>query len=276
MKKTRRLMICLLALAMTAAVMSGCGQNGSTEESAVKSNLLTSSVVWKQTAAEYEALYFQAFNLAKSKIDQALESGSQKPLAIITDVDDTICWHNAYWGRMVQDGLEFFNDEIWDEYIIDNGLTAAPGAVDLLNYCEEKGVEVFYVTNRYQGENTYEVATENLKKLGFPYVDTDHLFVQIDTSDKETVQKEIAAKYEVVVYMGDSLNDFQRKYYVTDVDERRALMEEDQALYGEKYIILPNPTDGHWIRAVFGESEPADTAENRQTWNKAAQTYVWK
>ena len=23
-----------------------------------------------------------------------------------------------------------------------------------------------------------------------------------------------------------------------------------------KFVIFPNPTDGHWIRAIFGESEP--------------------
>lgn len=271
----KKIFICLLTLSMAVTGLSGCGKKDAAETE-VKSNLLTSSVVWKQTAAEYEALYYQAFNLAKDKIDQALEQKGDKPLAIITDVDDTICWHNAYWGRLVQEGKEFFDDPIWDEYIIDNGLTAAPGAVELLNYCKENGVEVFYVTNRDQGENTYEVATENLTKLGFPYVDTEHLIVQIDTSDKEEVQKEIAAEHEVIVYMGDSLNDFQRKYYVKDVDERRALMQEDKDLYGEKYIVLPNPTDGHWIRAVFGESEPADNAENREKWNSAAQTYIWK
>ena len=50
---------------------------------------------------------------------------------------------------------------------------------------------------------------------------------------------------------GDSLNDFQRVYYVKDVDQRNALMEKDKNLFGEKFILLPNPTDGHWVRAIL-------------------------
>lgn len=271
----KKILVCLLVITITAVGMIGCTAKETADET-VKSNLMTAAVVWKQTAAEYEALYYQAFNLAKDKVDQALAEGSDKPLAIVTDVDDTIALHNAYWARLQEEGKEFFDDAIWDEYIADNGLTAAPGAVELLKYCEEKGVEVFYVTNRDQGEGTYEYATENLKNLGFPYVDEKHLIVQIDTSDKEVVQKQIAEDYEIIVYMGDSLNDFQRKYYVKDVDERRALMAEDKDLYGEKYILLPNPTDGHWIRAIFGESEPADTPENREIWAETAKQNAWK
>ncbi|MGN8793398.1 hypothetical protein [Acidaminococcus fermentans] len=59
-------------------------------------------------------------------------------------------------------------------------------------------------------------------------------------------------------------------YYVKDVDQRNALMEKDKELFGRKFVILPNPTDGHWVRAIFGESEPAPTKQNRKTWKKAA------
>ena len=54
------------------------------------------------------------------------------------------------------------------------------------------------------------------------------------------------------------------------MDQRNALMEKDKNLFGEKFILLPNPTDGHWGRAIFGESEPAATKENCATWKKAA------
>ena len=48
-------------------------------------------------------------------------------------------------------------------------------------------------------------------------------------------------------------------------------MEKDKDLFGKKFILMPNPTDGHWVRAIFGESEPAPTKKNRQTWKKAAE-----
>jgi len=34
--------------------------------------------------------------------------------------------------------------------------------------------------------------------------------------------------------------------------------------------VFPNPTDGHWIRAIFGESEPAPTDMNRRILRDAA------
>ena len=42
-------------------------------------------------------------------------------------------------------------------------------------------------------------------------------------------------------------------------------MEKNKDLFGKKFILMPNPTDGHWVRAIFGESEPAPTKQNRQT-----------
>ena len=80
----------------------------------------------------------------------------------------------------------------------------------------------------------------------------------------------------LVVKLGDSLNDFERSYYVKDVDERTKLMEVDKDLYGDKYILFPNPTDGHWVKAIFGESEPAPCNENRIIWENAAKRIMWE
>jgi predicted secreted acid phosphatase len=49
-----------------------------------------------------------------------------------------------------------------------------------------------------------------------------------------------------------------------------ALMHEDATKFGRDYIVFPNPTDGHWIRAIFGESEPQPSEANRKTLLDAA------
>ncbi|MEQ8207517.1 MAG: hypothetical protein RIA65_15195, partial [Woeseia sp.] len=67
----------------------------------------------------------------------------------------------------------------------------------------------------------------------------------------------------------------RRDYYVKDVDERMALMERDRVDWGDKFILLPNPTDGHWVRAIFGESEPMPTAANRARLKQAATRLAW-
>ena len=270
MKKTLAGFLCVMLMVLSATCFAA--------EAAVPSgNILTMAVAWKQTAAEYQALYYQAFNIAKIRIDQAIADHKEgdKPLCIITDVDDTIMLHNDYWGYLIANDYDFFDDPVWDARVPENTCTAAPGALELLNYCKENGVEVFYVTNRNQGDGTYQMAIDNLNALSFPYVDTDHVIVQIETSNKETPQLEIAEEYNVILLMGDNLNDFKRAYYVSDVDERSALMEADKHLFGDRFILLPNPTDGHWIRAIFGDSEPPATDENRQIWVEAATRSTW-
>jgi 5'-nucleotidase (lipoprotein e(P4) family) len=236
-------------------------------------NILTVAVAWKQTAAEYRALYYQGFNIATQKVKSAIASHNKdKKLAVLTDLDDTLVLPLKYWSLLLEKGQDFFDDSLWDSWIPKYEMVPAPGALDFLKFCKENGVEVFYVTNRDQGEDTYKLALESIKLLDFPYADEAHLTVQIDTSNKEAPQKVVAEKYEVVCYLGDNLNDFRRVYYVKDVHERIALMEDDKNLFGDKFILFPNPTDGHWIRAIFGESEPPANDENRKKFEDAAIT----
>jgi 5'-nucleotidase (lipoprotein e(P4) family) len=117
---------------------------------------------------------------------------------------------------------------------------------------------------------TAELALANITAAGLPGIPADRLTVLRETSDKETRQREIAATHEIVVLLGDNLNDFRRRYYVTSVDERRRLMLEDRAEFGARFIVFPNPTDGHWIRAIFGDSEPPPTPETLDRLRRAA------
>ena len=76
--------------------------------------------------------------------------------------------------------------------------------------------------------------------------------------------------------LGDNLNDFKRKYYIADVKQRNSLMTEDKEQFGRKFIIFPNPTDGHWLKAIFGDSEPPATPENRAKFKTAASSTAWQ
>ena len=52
-------------------------------------NPLLYALAWKQTSAEYRALYHQGFNIARLHVQQALaqRKPGDKPLAVITDGD---------------------------------------------------------------------------------------------------------------------------------------------------------------------------------------------
>ena len=267
---SRRRMLNLFLTGGAAAVLSAATR--AADPSAMADNPLNWAVAWKQTAAEFRALCYQAFNIATLQLDRALarQSNGDKPLAVITDMDDTILHANDYWALLIERNRDFFDDGIWDDWIPKNRVTAVPGALEFCNYCIARDVAVFYVTSREQGSDTRAYARGHLRHLGFPLPVEERLIVFRDTSDKSAAREAIAARYQVPFLIGDNLNDYKRDYYVADVAERQSVMERDRDDYGHRFIVLPNPTDGHWVRAIFGESEPAPTDENRRRLRDAA------
>ena len=267
----------LLATVVALIVMVPAFGKDSIDVDADIENNLIMAMAWRQTAAEYRALYHQGFNLARMRIELALaqKKDGSLPLAVISDVDETLLLSNNYWGYLINQGQDFFDDAIWDSWVAENRAVASPGALAFLEFCVANNVEIFYVTNRNQGEATVQLALNNLNAAGFPSVDRSHLRVLRETSNKELVQQRIREDYDVVVLLGDNLNDFSRRYYSTDLEQRLSLMEEDKARYGREYIIFPNPTDGHWIRALFGDSEPPPSDRNRIILKRAATRSAW-
>lgn len=266
----------LIGITALLASLPTLAQSVATADGALENNL-TMALAWRQTSAEYRALYHQGFNLARMRVELALAQrrDESRPLAIISDVDETLLLSHDYWGYLINRGEDFFDDASWDEWVAQNRGVASPGALAFLEFCAANNVEIFYVTNRDQGEATVQLALENLRAAGFPSADDAHLRVLRESSNKEIVQQRIRDEYEVVALLGDNLNDFARRYYSTDVAQRLELMEQDRERYGRDYILFPNPTDGHWIRAIFGESEPPATDENRAILKAAATRSAW-
>mgnify|MGYP000601407050 FL=1 len=277
MLKTVKVLVKVLTTSIAlGAVIPAIGQNVTSNDPDIDNNLMM-AMAWKQTSAEFRALYHQGFNVARMRVEIALaqKQDDTLPLAIISDVDETLLLANDYWGYLITQGQDFFDDASWDRWIEENRAVASPGALEFLNFCLSNSVEIFYVTNRDQGEATVQLAIENLIAAGFPSADEAHLRVLRESSNKELVQQEIREGYEVIALLGDNLNDFARRYYSTDVDQRMSLMEEDRDSYGREYILFPNPTDGHWIRAIFGESEPNESDANRRILKDAATRAAW-
>ena len=267
----------MLRLMIAGGAVASVGPSTAVAHEDDTGNQLLWAVAYKQTAAEFYALCHQAYNTARMRIDMALagHDPSDRPLAVITDMDNTILHPLSYWGYLINEGKDFFDDAIWDEWVPYNRITAVPGALDFFNYCTSRDVDVFYVTNRDQGERTFEYALGHLNYLKFPIDGNDRLFVFRETSDKSPARRKIEETHDVALMLGDNLNDYRRDYYVKDVDERRALMERDRDDWGTKFILVPNPTDGHWVRAIFGTSEPEPTDENRRILKDAATRVAW-
>ena len=180
------------------------------------------SAVWQQNAGEFRALCYQAYNQAKKKIDQAVNMPHNKPYAIVTDIDETFLDNSPYAVTQAKLGNEF-DPKSWLDWTSKGEAIAFPGAVEFYNYAASKGVAVFYITNR--DEKDKPGTMKNLKALGFPFVDDAHVIVKTTTSDKESRRQSVAAGYEIILLLGDNLNDFTGIFYKKSQQDRNHITD---------------------------------------------------
>ncbi|MGB5987226.1 MAG: 5'-nucleotidase, lipoprotein e(P4) family [Desulfobacterales bacterium] len=223
---------------------------------------LVMATLWVQASAEFRALSYQAFNLARMNLDSFLDSYSgAKPVAVIVDADETVIDNSAYQAFLI--GQDFgYSSETWVPWMAAARAKAMPGATEFLTYAADKGVEIFYVTNRKMVG--YEGTQKNLKSLGFPNVDEKHLLPRTDSSDKQARRENVAQAYEIAFLMGDNLNDFLSVFSKKGVEERFAETDKVADQWGRAFIVLPNPTYGDWEGAVYKENWGASPAEKDQ------------
>lgn len=234
---------------------------------------LVMATLWMQTAAEYKACCYQAFNLAKMLVDKKLAEGiSVKPLAIIVDCDEAVIDNSAYEAGLI--GTEnAYSSKTWDLWMQAAEAKEIPGATEFLNYVNEQGVETFYVTNRTK-ETGYEGTMKNLLDLGFPNVDEKHLMLKTETSNKQPRRDMVLEEYEVIFYLGDNCGDFAVDYYHASLEERNAAAVADKDKFGIDFIVLPNPTYGDWDGAIFEFNYGATPAEKDEYRKKALEGWV--
>ncbi len=216
------------------------------------------SAIWQQNAGEFRALCYQAYNVATRYLDMELTKNHQRPLAIITDVDETFLDNSPYAVTQAKLGNEFDNKS-WMEWTAKGDAIAFPGSVDFFNYAAGKGVEVFYITNRSTKE--MDGTRKNLQNLGFPFADEVHLMMMDGTSDKEPRRLAVLEKYEVVMYLGDNLNDFSKVFYKLSQADRNQRTDELASEFGSKFIVLPNSGYGNWESAIPGYNSHSTPAQ---------------
>ena len=211
----------------------------------------TMALLWMRTAAEYRALCYQGYNAAMAEIDRALIDSrrGEKPLAIVLDCDETVVDNTAALGSAAANGNGLYTSPWWNEWVARGEAAAMPGAAEFLNEVHRKGVAIFYVTNRLASTG-YDATERNLRALGFPSVDREHLLLATDKGNKQERFDTIAAKYDVVCYMGDNAGDLPIGTYGKDRAERNAVIDAHRKDFGTKYIVFPNPVYGAWVSAL--------------------------
>lgn len=215
------------------------------------------AVLFMQKAAEYRALAYQAFNFARWRLDADFDKKNLKKLpkaerkrarAVVVDVDETILDNSPAQAVQIKNRLPFIQSR-WTEWVLTRKAKAIPGAVDFLNYASQKGVRVFYVTNRIEAEKAATI--DNLKAAGFPDVSDETLMVKTTESGKEARRQAIMQKYRIVLLAGDNLDDFSNVFERKSVADRFAETDNARDLWGKKFIVLPNAMYGTWENAIY-------------------------
>jgi acid phosphatase len=234
------------------------------------------AVLWMQTAAEYRALATAIYARAVPVLDRALQDpvwtaaleqtgafGSLPP-AVIIDLDETVLDNTAFQGQLVRD-RQSYTESAWADWVRTRGARAVPGAQAFIRAAEERGVRVFFVSNRAAGEEESTIA--NLRALG---VETagDRLLSPGEqgwTTDKSLRRAFVAEHHRVLMLVGDDLGDFVGVARLSPGD-RAALVDRYADRWLERWVLLPNPSYGSWLRALTpGLSTDRDVLEKKLT-----------
>ncbi len=222
----------ILLLILTGFII-GCSSKNSPKDH---------SMYWQKNAAEYHALCIQAYNLAKMKVDQALVTKSEKPLAIIADIDETVLSNRPYNEMLIEKNTSF-TQKTWAAWVNKKTAVPIPGALEFYNYADSLDVEIIYLSNR-RVEN-YAPTKANLISAGFPFNDDTIMLLRDEDGNKAARRKQLS-NFNVVLLVGDNLADFDARFYKQPNDVRIDRLNNIRSLFGEKFILIPNLIYGSW------------------------------
>ncbi|HZO56079.1 MAG TPA: HAD family acid phosphatase [Bryobacteraceae bacterium] len=235
--------------------------------------------LWVQTSVEWTASTVQAYRAARLSLDRALKDKkstaateqtqpfAKLPPAIVLDIDETVLDNSPAQARQVATKTGFVVAD-WDQWVSEAVAHEIPGAAEFCRFAASKKVTVFYISNR--DAKSEEATRRNLKQAGFPLHDSiDTVLLRGEkpewTSEKTTRRKFVAAKYRVLLLVGDDLGDFLPDVR-TSVEKRREISAPQAARWGRDWIMIPNPGYGSWESSLQEPERPAAALE--QLWKK--------
>ncbi len=262
--------------------------------------------LWVRTSAEYRALCHQTYNMATDQLwrwsdlfevtegdTKAYLPGSDRPVAIILDLDETVIDNSGFQAFTARTGASF-NEQIWDAWVDFQAINrsagaAVPGAPEFLAEAKKLGVTPIYITNRMVGQE--QATIEVLKNLGICVENIEErLFHRLPSAEENQRAKDVIAllgidpkseeakmllngegkkearrrlvqqNFDVVAYFGDVLGDFEP--YLEEVETgkpaytaRKAEADKQSERWGRTWFHLPNPMYGPWAP---GDTIPKD------------------
>jgi len=222
------------------------------------------STLWVQTSAEYVISTRQVYEMATRELDAALadpgwtaldkgHTGAELRPAIIVDVDETVLDNSGHTGRMIR-AREGFTVDSWRQWVGEAAAPPVPGAAEYLRAASERGITVFYVTNRH---HVLEDATRrNLLADGLPVAQGEDVVLTREERegwgrDKSTRRAFVDQSYRVLQVVGDDLADFVQLPKGADEEQRQQLAMDNVGRWGTCWFLIPNPMYGSWEQALM-------------------------
>ena len=243
------------------SILLVCNAVGATPKAENPPEMLL-SVLWTQASVEWNMATEQAFHLATLNLEKALHDPSWTaaleqqgnfhsfPPAVIVDIDETLLDNSPLAARLILAGKEY-DPQLWLEWVKESSAAPMPGAVSFIRCAKEKGVAVFYVTNRKIKNET----VRNLKNVIDPDVQPEQVLCKEERpewgSDKTSRRAFLAEKFRILLLIGDDYNDFTF-LDKSSPEERIGKAVKQKKYWGKKWILISNPVHGSWKTALYG------------------------
>ena len=228
------------------------------------------ATIFQQRASEYRALCYQAYNVARWRVDMATQSKGIKPFAIMTDVDETVLSNAAYQAHQTLQGKDYEPDS-WYQWTAMAKADTVPGALDFLQYASSKGVRIFYVTNRDERERAGTL--KNLRNFNFPDADNEHLLLRATVSSKEARKQQVLDNHELILLIGDNLNDLNKAFENRYPGDRMKATDSLSGQFGKNLIVLPNAVYGDWENSLYHYDRSLTPAQKDSVLKAALYSY---
>lgn len=210
------------------------------------------ATIWYQRSPEMKAIYYQCFNIAKRNLQGFVKQNGNKPKAVIVDIDETMLDNSPFEAKQILESKGFSSGS-WKQWTDLAKAKALPGAVEFTKFCDSLGIEVFYVSNRKTDE--LESTLKNLDSLGFSFSRKENMFFKTDVSSKKQRRDIILQNYDIVMLIGDNLNDLSEIFETREDGWGTKLVDRYKDEFGNRFIVLPNPMYGDWEKNIFNSKD---------------------
>jgi len=241
------------------------------------------SNLYMQTSAEYRACCLQAYRWAKRVIHdkvisrvakESLDPQAEKPPAVVLDLDETVLDNRQFQTRQIREGWAY-NTDYWAQWEADgsNEVGVIPGAVEFIQHLQTLGIQPVYITNR--NVRSQEQTLAALERFGISVPTELLLCADANTkSNKDSRRQLIREKFDVLMFVGDNLRDFDNMFKDDEslvdsglrIDARNAKVDQQASKFGTDWILLPNPAYGEWQKPLEKGVDAAKQLEPRIKW----------